>query len=51
MNPPKLVCNNLENATNSMIIIVLSRALHLDYRHAIRNTCVEKENINQVIYL
>jgi len=38
LNPPKLSCRNLKNPNNSMIIIVLSRALNLDYRQAIRAT-------------
>jgi hypothetical protein len=38
LNPPKLSCRNLQNPNNSMIIIVLSHALNLDYRQAIRAT-------------
>jgi hypothetical protein len=38
INPPKSVCTNLQTLNNSMIIVVLSRTLNLDYRQAIRAT-------------
>lgn len=38
INPSKLMCNQLKSPENSLIIIVLSRALNLDYRQAIRAT-------------
>ena len=37
-NPSKIICNNLEDPNKSVILIVLSRALNLDYRQAIRAT-------------
>ena len=38
INPPKIQCNDLKDAKNSMIMIILSRAMNIEYRQAIRNT-------------
>jgi hypothetical protein len=37
-NPSKPICNNFKDPNKSIILIVLSRALNLDYRQAIRAT-------------
>ena len=38
VNPSNLFCNHLTSPENTLVIIVLSRALNLDYRQAIRAT-------------
>ena len=43
INPPKLNRTKLRNLNNSMIIVVLSRALNFDYRQVIRATWGRKD--------
>jgi hypothetical protein len=44
INPVKPFCANLQDPNNSIILIVLSRALNFDYRQAIRTTWGRSEN-------